>query len=109
MVIKPKVLWLRGSFIVNDHEAATFIFLIIPSPPQAQLTEPFPSPIDWTADPYVGKRAAVGKNKESKPEAIDVEIGLTLQLDRQEILYANPLMEGVCMIMFGHHYETIMK
>lgn len=94
---------------MNDHKATTFIFLIIPSPPQAQLSNPLLSLIDWTADPYVGKRAAVGKNKESKPEGIDVDIGLTLQLDRQEILYANPLMEGVCMIMFGHHYETIMK
>ncbi|KND89333.1 hypothetical protein TOPH_06080 [Tolypocladium ophioglossoides CBS 100239] len=107
IAIKPTVLWLRGCFIENNHDATTFIFLIVPSPAPAQPTDTLPSQIDWTEGPYVGQRAAIGRSRASKPVAISVEIGMTLQLDRQEILFANPSMEGVCMVMFGHNYEEI--
>src|SRR5688572_19734728 len=84
MVIKPTVLWLRGAFIENNHDAAVFIFLLVPPPSQPQPSVTYTSQIDWTEDPYIGKRAAVGMNRKTKPEPIDVESGLTLQLDSQE-------------------------
>src|SRR5687767_2246302 len=31
MAIKPTVHWLRGAFIENNHDAAVFIFLLVPT------------------------------------------------------------------------------